>query len=147
MPLLIRPIERSDETAWRALWTAYLQFYETSVSEAVYNATFDRLCAAERPDQNGLLAVQDGTPVALVHYIYHRHNWRLEQVCYLQDLYADPSVRGQGVGRRLIEAVYAAADTDGCPSVYWLTQDFNHEARRLYDRIGVLTPFIKYSRS
>lgn len=146
MALLIRPVERGDVSAWRALWTAYLEFYETSVSEAVYKATFDRLCATDRPDQNGLLAVDDGTPVGLVHYIYHRHNWRLEQVCYLQDLYADPSVRGQGVGRRLIEAVYAAADTDGCPSVYWLTQDFNHEARKLYDRIGVLTPFIKYSR-
>ena len=146
MALSIRPIERGDVSAWRALWTAYLEFYETSVSEAVYKATFDRLCTTDRPDQNGLLAVDDGTPVGLVHYIYHRHNWRLEQVCYLQDLYADPSVRGQGVGRRLIEAVYAAADTDGCPSVYWLTQDFNHEARKLYDRIGVLTPFIKYSR-
>lgn len=41
---------------------------------------------------------------------------------------------------------YAQADTDGCPAVYWLTQDFNAEARKLYDRVGVLTPFIKYAR-
>jgi len=32
------------------------------------------------------------------------------------------------------------------PAVYWLTQDFNTEARHLYDRIGVLTSFIKYVR-
>jgi hypothetical protein len=30
--------------------------------------------------------------------------------------------------------------------VYWMTQDFNANARLLYDRIGSLTPFIKYSR-
>jgi GNAT superfamily N-acetyltransferase len=146
MSIEIRPIEPADKSAWRGLWTAYLEFYESHVSDAVYDTTFARLCDADHPNQNGLLAVQDGTPVGLVHYIYHAHNWRLDEVCYLQDLYADPSARGQGVGRKLIEAVYAAADTDGRPSVYWLTQDFNVEARKLYDRIATLTPFIKYAR-
>ena len=46
-------------------------------------------------------------------------------MCYLQDLYADPEVRGRGVGRALIEAIYAAADAEGAQGVYWLTQDFN----------------------
>jgi GNAT superfamily N-acetyltransferase len=56
-------------------------------------------------------------------------------------------VRGQGIGRALIEAVYAEADAAGAPSVYWLTQDFNTQARKLYDRIGVKTPFIRYNRA
>lgn len=146
MSFEIRPIAPPDKTAWRALWTAYLAFYETGVSDTVYDTTFARICAADHPDQNGLLAVQAGVPVGLVHYIYHPHNWRVEKVCYLQDLYADPGVRGTGVGRGLIEAVYAWADSDGCPSVYWLTQDFNTTARQLYDRVGKLTPFIKYDR-
>jgi GNAT superfamily N-acetyltransferase len=67
-------------------------------------------------------------------------------VTYLQDLYAVPEARGQGVGRALIKAVYAAADAAGAPSVYWMTQEFNTEARRLYDRVGTLTPFVKYQR-
>jgi GNAT superfamily N-acetyltransferase len=67
-------------------------------------------------------------------------------VCYLQDLYADPAVRGTGIGRKLIEAVYAAADAAGAPAVYWLTQDDNATGRRLYDRVGQLTNFIKYQR-
>ncbi len=142
----IRPIEPGDKRQWRTLWTAYLEFYESSVSDAVYEATFARLCSHEHPAQKAFVAVKGGDLVGLVHYIYHPHNWRLENVCYLQDLYADPSVRGSGVGRQLIEAVYAAADTDGCPAVYWLTQDFNSEARKLYDRIATLTPFIKYAR-
>lgn len=146
-PITIRPVAPTDRSNWAALWTAYLEFYETSVNDEVYDTTFARLCAPDYPDQNGLLALSGDTPVGLVHYIYHPHNWRVEKVCYLQDLYADPAVRGTGVGRKLIEAVYAAADADGCPSVYWLTQDFNAEARKLYDRIGVLTPFIKYARS
>lgn len=146
MTLEIRKIAPSDKPAWRELWTAYLEFYDSSVDEDVYSTTFERLCDPAKTDQQGLLAVLEGKPVGLVHYIYHAHNWRVEPVCYLQDLYADPSVRGTGVGRALIEAVYSQADADGAPAVYWLTQDFNTQARQLYDRIGSLTPFIKYSR-
>lgn len=146
MPVDIRPLTTADAAGWRRLWTDYLAFYETTVPEAVFDSTFARLLGDDPADFNGLLAVVGGRPVGLVHYLFHRHAWRVENVCYLQDLYADPQVRGQGVGRALIEAVYAAADDAGAPSVYWLTQDFNHSARQLYDRMGLLTPFIKYQR-
>ena len=147
--LTIRPLEAGDEAEWRRLWTAYLEFYESSVTEEVYRSSFVRMLAgnAGAPNEfHGLIAIDRGRPVGLVHYLFHRHGWKIENVCYLQDLYADPDVRGKGIGRALIEAVYAAADAEGCPAVYWLTQDFNATARKLYDRIGNLTPFIKYSR-
>ncbi|RNC96963.1 MAG: GNAT family N-acetyltransferase [Oricola sp.] len=146
MSLTIRPLQQGDHEAWRALWTAYLEFYESSVSEEVYATTWARLLGDELYDPNGLVALVDGKPAGLVHYIFHRHCWRTDNVCYLQDLYADPDVRGTGVGRALIEAVYEKADAAGCPSVYWMTQDFNATARKLYDRIATLTPFIKYQR-
>jgi len=144
--ITIRPPEPQDEKAWRALWTAYLAFYETDVPDAVKDETFRRLCDPARPEQEARVAVVDDQLVGLVHFIFHPHNWRLDPVCYLQDLFTAPEARGQGVGRALIEAVYAAADARGAPSVYWLTQDFNHTARRLYERVGHLTPFIKYTR-
>jgi hypothetical protein len=46
----------------------------------------------------------------------------------------------------LIESVYEEANNFGAPSVYWLTQEFNRPARKLYDKIADLTPFIKYAR-
>ena len=97
-------------------------------------------------EPNALLAWDGDKAVGLVHFMFHRHCWRIENVCYLQDLFADPSVRGKGVGRALIEAVYAAADNAGCPVVYWNTADDNHTARLLYDRIAHKTQFIKYQR-
>lgn len=146
MTLTIRPLAPADHAEWRRLWTGYLEFYNTSVSEAVYAVTFARLIDPARPQQNALVAELDGRLVGLVHYIYHAHNWRAEDVCYLQDLYVDPETRGTGAGRALIEAVYAAADANGTPAVYWLTQEFNTTARQLYDRIATVTPFIKYQR-
>ncbi|CUH53026.1 GNAT family N-acetyltransferase [Shimia marina] len=142
----IRPLKATDEAQWRHLWTAYLTFYETTVPEEVYASTFARLLGEDPQDFSCLVAEQDGTLVGLTHFLFHRHAWKVENVCYLQDLFADPAVRGTGVGRKLIEAVYAAADANDAPSVYWLTQDFNQTARTLYDRVGKLTPFIRYQR-
>jgi GNAT superfamily N-acetyltransferase len=144
--IIIRPLRPSDETEWRRLWTGYLDYYETTVPEAVYASTFARLLGDDPQDFNGLFAEVDGQPMGLTHYLFHRHCWKIENVCYLQDLYVDPAARGTGLGRKQIEAVYAAADANGTPTVYWLTQDFNATGRRLYDRIGQLTPFIRYNR-
>ncbi|MCT8328482.1 GNAT family N-acetyltransferase [Albidovulum sediminis] len=146
MTLTIRPLRPEVEPEWRRLWTAYLAFYETAVSEEVYRTTFARLLDPARPEQKALVAEADGRLVGLVHYIFHPHNWRVEDVCYLQDLYVDPEVRGTGAGRALIEAVYEAADRNGTPAVYWLTQDFNTTARQLYDQIAKVSPFIRYNR-
>lgn len=93
-----------------------------------------------------MIAIVDGRAMGLVHYLFHRHGWRVENVCYLQDLYVSDEARGTGLGRRLIEAVYAAADANGTPGVYWLTQEFNATARQLYDRIAKVSPFIRYNR-
>lgn len=142
----VRPLAASDHAEWRRMWTLYLEFYETSAPEEVYETCWRRLLGDDPQDFHGLIAEADGRPVGLTHYLFHRHGWRVENVCYLQDLYVDEAARGTGAGRALIEGVYRAADAAGAPGVYWLTQDFNHEARKLYDRIGTLTPFIKYSR-
>ncbi len=145
-PVTIRPLAAADEPVWRTLWTGYLDYYETRVSEEVYATTFARLMGDAPYDPVGLVAEAEGDVVGLVHYLMHRHTWKIENICYLQDLYTAPEARGRGVGRALIEAVYAAADAAGTPSVYWTTQEFNYAGRMLYDKIGVKTPFIKYAR-
>ena len=144
--LEVRALEARDEPDWRRLWTGYLEFYETAVDEVVYTTTFERLLSAGDNEFAGLVALRDDEAIGITHYLFHRHCWRVENVCYLQDLYVDAPVRGTGAGRALIEAVYQRADDAGCPGVYWLTQEFNQAGRRLYDRVATLTPFVKYAR-
>lgn len=146
MAVTVRPLAPGDREAWEPLWQAYLTFYETDVPADVTETTWRRLMT-EGEDPSGLCAVgDDGSLAGIVHYHFHRSTWTVGEYCYLQDLFVDPAARGGGVGRALIEAVYAAADRRGASQVYWLTQDFNATARRLYDRVGQLTPFIKYRR-
>ncbi len=142
----IRNLEKSDEAAWRRLWTGYLTFYETSRPSEVYDQTFARLLPGGSEDMRAFVAERNGELVGLVHFIFHSHCWTPEGVTYLQDLYVDPAARGSGAARALIEAVYQAADDAGRPSVYWHTQEFNYRGRSLYDKVATKTPFIMYRR-
>ncbi|MEM0954551.1 MAG: GNAT family N-acetyltransferase [Pseudomonadota bacterium] len=146
MSLHIRPLQADDHVQWQRLWAIYLAYYETALPEEVSATTWHRLLNADHPHINGLIALEGDEPVGMVHYIFHASTFELADVCYLEDLVVQPESRGKSYGRALIEAVYAAADAAGCPSVYWMTQHFNAVGRRLYDRVGELTPFIRYDR-
>lgn len=143
----IRPLCAADRVAWGEMWHDYLSFYETTLPTSQYDITFARLTDAATPSMGAHIAQIDGTPGGLVHYIFHDHCWLPGPTCYLQDLFTKPSFRGLGIGAKLIESVYRAADDRGAHGTYWLTQEFNHQARSVYDRVGELTPFIKYKRA
>lgn len=144
--IIIRPLEERDHAQWRRLWTAYLEYYETTVSEDVYDTSYKRLLSHESGEYKCLIAEFEGKPVGLTHFLYHRSMWSIENVCYLMDLFCDPNLRGKGVGRKLIEAVHETAKQDGVPSTYWMTQEFNYKGRMLYDQVATRTPFIKYAK-
>lgn len=86
---MIRPIEPGDREAWTQLWKAYLAFYETVLSDEVFASTWSRLLDPAEPTW-GAFALQDGQPVGLVHWLYHRTNWAISDNCYLQDLSSPP---------------------------------------------------------
>ena len=142
----IRPLAKADYEEWRVLWVSYLDFYDTSFKAKVIDETFNRFTDNDQIRQNALVAENKGDLVGLVHYIYHLDTWEIREVCYLQDLFVAHENRGKKIGQLLIEGVYERADKYGAPSVYWLTQEFNEPARKLYDRMADLTPFIHYER-
>lgn len=142
----VRELRREDEAQWRALFDGYITFYQSQVPADVITAAFERLLARQ-DGMAGLVAVDEsGRVVGLVNLVFHRSTWSPTWYCYLEDLYVDSAVRGAGVGRALIEATYAEADKRGATRTYWATQETNATARRLYDRVGVLTDFLQYRR-
>ncbi len=148
MNVRIRPVTTTDKAQWQSLFDAYQHFYERpNLPQRVFDTIFSRLLNDDPRDFHGLVADRDGQLMGLTHYVFHPNLRHSEGVCYLQDLFTRPDARGQGIGRALIEAVYAAADAEGVPNVYWLTQEFNYAGRMLYDRVAVKSPFIRYNRS
>jgi GNAT superfamily N-acetyltransferase len=140
-----RPLAASDRPQWDVLWQGYLRFYRHRLPNDITDSTFARL-VDDKAQPHGIVAEDSGKIVGFAHYLFHRSTWSLSEVCYLEDVFVDPSARGAGAGRALIEAVYAAADRAGASTVYWMTQEFNADARALYDTIAHRTSFIRYER-
>ncbi|WP_439860389.1 GNAT family N-acetyltransferase [Pseudomonas sp. MBLB4136] len=146
MSLRIRPVCSADHAAWLALWQSYLGYYQTALDAEISASTWQRFLDPAEPT-HAALAWQEGRALGLVQWVYHRSNWSLENSCYLQDLFVAADTRGAGIGRRLIEHVYAQAQAAGATRVHWLTQEGNNTARQLYDRVAERSGFIQYRKS
>lgn len=141
MALEIVALGAHDRPEWDVLARGYKAFYRTPTGAAEFDAAWSRLLAAR--DVHGLGARLDGRLVGIVHYLFHASTWA-PSVCYLQDLFTDPEARGRGVARALIETVAQQARADGAQRCYWLTQQDNHAARALYDKVAHFNGFIRY---
>jgi GNAT superfamily N-acetyltransferase len=148
-PFTVRPVVRGDYAQWLPLWEGYNRFYgrhgATALPAEITAATWARFFDACEP-VHALVAEHEGRLLGLVHYLYHRSTTLLGPICYLQDLYTGEAARGRGVGRALIEAVYAAAREAGSARVYWQTHETNAAARRLYDQVAERSGFIVYRK-
>ena len=143
----VREVTAADHAGWAPLWAGYNAFYErvglSAVPEATTRITWSRFLDPAEP-MHALVAEQDGRLVGLVHYLFHRSTNMVEPNCYLADLFTLPETRGQGVGRALIEAVYARAKQAGAFRVYWQTHETNTTAQALYNKLAERSGFIIY---
>jgi GNAT superfamily N-acetyltransferase len=132
MNLSIRPVDLRDKERWLELWKGYLTFYKTEFSADKTEVTWKRLL-----DTNFnlycLVAERDGQIKGMTTFNFQNSTWSENGQCLLEDLFVDQSIRGQGIGRALIDAVINEAKKRGCSRVYWNTDETNQTARKLYD--------------
>lgn len=142
----IRHVIHDDFIQWLPLWRGYNRFYERdALSEEMIQSTWSHFLDANQ-SVYALVAEKEGQLFGLAHYLFHPSTSQVKPVCYLQDLFTQEAVRGQGVGRALIEAVYEYAAAAGAPQVYWHTREDNFVARSLYDKVARLSAFVRYTK-
>jgi GNAT superfamily N-acetyltransferase len=134
----------ADRAEWERLFRSYLAFYETSLETEAIERTWRELMRDQV--MHARIARLDGRVIGIVHFLEHVSTSAAD-VCYLQDLFTEPEARGRGVAGALIEAVVEESRARGCSRVYWVTHESNATARRLYDRVGVDSGFIRYQIS
>ncbi len=134
----------ADAAAWLGLWQALV-------------ATGPEPCSAEAPaevwqralrpdDAMALWLAVDAAdrPVGFVLRVVFPYSWSTRPVCYLLDLYVAPELRGQGVGRRLIQHLAEEGRAAGWLKLMWMTQHDNAEAQRLYDKVATRSSLVRY---
>ena len=139
----VRPLEIGDKQPWLELWNGYLTFYETTLTSEMTEMTWERL---NDPSFgiNGIVALVDGQVMGFAHFLFRPSTWAASGYCYLEDLFVDPSIRGAGAGRSLIDAVIVAARAKKSGRVYWTTKESNTQARVLYDSYSPASEFVQY---
>jgi GNAT superfamily N-acetyltransferase len=143
--IIVRMAEANDEARWRELWAGYVKFYRAEVSDEVTAHTWARILdSASNIDT--LVAERDGQVIGICNYVFHDHTWSKQQICYLQDLFVDPTSRGSGAAKQLILACEEQAKAKGAFRIYWQTQEYNAAARSLYDTIVPRSSFIVYRK-
>lgn len=139
----VRAATRADEPRWRELWAGYNAFYETDIPEATTRSTWRRILNPAVP-MLGRVAELDGRVVGFSNSVLHESTWAAAPICYLEDLFVEPAVRGGGVGRMLMQDLVVLARQNGWPKLYWHTRGNNVTARRLYNTLTPADDFVRY---
>jgi GNAT superfamily N-acetyltransferase len=139
--LTVGRLQPEDRPVWVELFGGYNAFYERVMTDEIADRAWAEFQRDDR--MHALGAKLDGRLVGISHFLVHAST-TTPDVCYLQDLFTAPDVRGQGIGAALIEAVVGWARDRGCARVYWMTHETNARARRLYDHVGENRGFIRY---
>lgn len=131
----IAPFEEAD----RAALVALLRAYEAGIGVSLDFQSFDAELAAlpgKYVPPDGALLVARMTTGELGGTVALRALDRVQGICEMKRLYVAPAGRGQGLGRKLAEAVIAHARSLGYRAMRLDTLPSMQDAQRLYEVLG-----------
>lgn len=82
-----------------------------------------------------LVAEVDGKIVGISMYYTRYSTWKGKRL-YLEDLIVTESMRGSGLGKKLLDATIVEARATQCTGVMWQVLDWNEPAIKFYERYG-----------
>jgi len=141
----IRAVEKSDQSAWASLFERYAQFYKVPLSQNSKRQVWEWIFNTDEAFWCDLAINAQGDAVGFVQYQLMHRSLSGSKVCYLSDLFVEPSQRKSGTGRALIDHVMSFATTNKIENVRWLTQESNATAKSLYDTYIAQSEFVLYS--
>ncbi len=132
----IRAVTAESLPRVEPLIEAYQRFYEVEEIDPQRNREFFSRFIGSGDDGWLLGAWRDGEPVGFGCYYRFLSSTSAVETVLMNDLYVVEEVRGQGIGRALIEAGTDLVRKSGAAWLEWNTAPDNHAAQRLYDSTG-----------
>lgn len=88
------------------------------------------------PTSMVFLAFQEGRACGILTSFIGFSTFAAKPLLNISDFYVEPSLRGKGIGGRLMDAVLVQATEMGCCRLTLEVQENNGGARRMYERYG-----------
>lgn len=102
---------------------------EDGLRESLFGAT---------PQAEVRLASWDGVPAGFALFFHNYSTFLGRRGLYLEDLFVDPGLRGQGIGRALLADLARLALDRGCGRLEWSVLDWNAPAIAFYRELGAV---------
>ena len=114
-----------------------LAAYEKMSSLVVASEEDIRKALFEQPNYaDCLIAEWQGQAVGFALYFYTFSTFAGKPALYLEDLYVQPGVRGNGIGKSLLQQLAKTALENNCSRMDWAVLDWNQPAIDFYQSIG-----------
>ncbi|MFQ3355825.1 MAG: ribosomal protein S18 acetylase RimI-like enzyme [Paracoccaceae bacterium] len=131
----IRTLEKLDFSMWLKLYEFYAEHYEVKLTPEGVKTTWSWLMDEAHPTI-GLIAIDKGEFVGLVHFRAMPSPLRGENLGFIDDIVVKPTKRNKGIAKKLINAVKAHGINSNWKLVRWITRDNNYQARAVYDKLS-----------
>jgi len=132
--LVVRPAGPADLDALAPLFDGYRRFYgEAADLDLARRFIGERL---SRMDTVIFLAEASGQPAGFTQLFPIFSTTRCRRLWLLNDLFVDPANRTRGVGKALLLAARAYAESTGACGLELATAHTNVTAQRLYESLG-----------
>lgn len=83
-----------------------------------------------------LFVMEEGKEVGFVLFFHNFSTFVGRAGIYLEDLFVEPSYRGRGYGRALMEKLASIAVERGCGRFEWAVLNWNEPSIRFYKSLG-----------
>jgi len=148
MAVLLRPATEADIGAIQALMLELAQFEKlthmfVATEDDLRDALFGKHPAVEclvaqwHDESPADAAAATAAPIVAYALFFHNYSTFLgRRGLYLEDLYVQPSQRGRGIGKRLLQKLASLAVERGCRRFEWTVLDWNQTAIDFYQNVG-----------
>lgn len=138
MSTTIRPATPADVGAIFSLMLELAEFEKlthlfVATEAGVHDALFGEQRAAE-----ALVAEAGGRIVAYALFFHNFSTFLGRRGLYLEDLYVQPSQRGSGLGRAMLQRLASIAVERQCGRFEWTVLDWNQNAIDFYEKMGAI---------
>lgn len=117
-----------------------VELAESTDAAARVSSTADDITEAlsgENPEVHALIAESDGSPVGVAVFFLTYSTWRGTRGVYLQDIYLASTVRGTGLGTRLMRETVRWSKRLGADHLRLAVDRDNSDAQEFYASIGL----------
>jgi GNAT superfamily N-acetyltransferase len=90
------------------------------------------------PKYRSVIAEWNGKPAGFALFFYNYSTWRGHAGLYLEDLFVLPEMRGNGIGKALLQYLAKTAVEEQCYGISWMVLEWNEPALKFYDSLGAV---------